>query len=130
MHLITPLLVKFLICHCIVEFTGGYIVLSYPFKMGRQNKWKIIMDLDVQDPKDMLTFSSKDLTWTEIYRHDSPLFDRVALIPSHKVSEFVKGEETNANAPCTFLCTVSKPPGRRGSASLRYELYVFHNYFV
>ena len=68
------------------------------------------MDLDVQDPKDMLTFSSKDLTWTKIYRCDNSLFDRVALIPSHRVSDFVKGEDTNSNAPCTFLCTVRKPP--------------------
>ena len=87
------------------------------------------MDLEVQDPVDT-TFSGKDLAWSEIYRKDSPLFDRVALIPSRRVSDFIRGEENNVDAPCSFVCSVRKPPGERGSAPLRYELYVFQNCFV
>ena len=51
------------------------------------------MDLEVQDPNDKLIFSSKDLDWSEIHRRDTLLFDHVALIPSHKVSDFIRGEK-------------------------------------
>jgi hypothetical protein len=30
-------------------------------------KWEEIIELDVQDPEDMMEFSSKDLTWTEVW---------------------------------------------------------------
>ena len=99
----------------------GHIVYRYPYKMGRQNKWKIIMDVEVQDPTTM-TFSDKDLRWSELFQKDNLLFDRVALIPSHIVPGFIKGKESNPNAPCTFLCIVRKPPRERGIAPLRYEL--------
>ena len=67
------------------------------------------MDLEVQDPVDT-TFLGKDLAWSEIYRKDSPLFDHVALIPSQRVSNFIRGEENNVDAPCSFTFSVSKPP--------------------
>jgi len=34
--------------------------------MGKQGKWQAIMQLEMQDPKHMLTFSSKDILWSEI----------------------------------------------------------------
>ena len=94
---------------------------THRYNMGKQYKWEVIMDLEVQDINDMITFSSKDLAWTEIYRENMSI-DRVALIPSHRVSDFTKGEETNLGAPCTFVRRQNKKPGKRGSASLRYEL--------
>jgi hypothetical protein len=74
----TYFVLKYLICHCTFLLTGGHIVFRYLFKMGRQKKWKIIMGLEVQDPKDKSTSSSKDLSWNEVYRRYSPLFDHVA----------------------------------------------------
>ena len=89
--------------------------------MGKQCKWETIMDLEVQDIKNMVMFSSKDLVWIEIQRENMSI-DCVALIPSHRVTDFIKGEETNPSAPCIFLRKQNKKPGKRGSASLRYEL--------
>ena len=90
--------------------------------MGRQNKWKVIMDLEVQDPNDKSIFSSKDLDWSEIHRRDTLLVDRVALIPSHRVLHFIRGKETNLDSPCTFLRVTRKNTSKRDSSSLRYEL--------
>ena len=89
--------------------------------MGKQYKWEAIMDLKVQNIKGMITFSSKDLVWTEIYQENMSI-DHVALIPSNRVLDFIKGEETNTSVPCNFLRKQNKKPGKRGSASLRYEL--------
>ena len=80
------------------------------------------MDLEVQDPNDKSIFSSKDLDWSEIHRQDTLVFDRVALIPSHKVSDFIRGEETNPDSPCTFLRVIRKKASERDSSSIRYEL--------
>ena len=79
------------------------------------------MDLEVQDLKEKVMFSSKDLVWTEIYRENQSI-DRVALVPSRRVADFIRGEETNPNAPCTFLRRQNKQPGERNSVSLLYEL--------
>ena len=87
------------------------------YNMGKQYKWEAIMDLEVQDIKGMITFSSKDLAWTEIYQKNMSI-DRVALIPSNRVLNFIKGEETNPSAPCNFLRKQNKKLGKRGSASL------------
>ena len=89
--------------------------------MGKQYKWEAIMDLEVQDIKGMITFSSKDLVWTEIYRENMSI-DHVALIPSNRVLDFIKGEETKPSAPCNFLRKQNKKPEKKGSSSLRYEL--------
>jgi hypothetical protein len=48
--------------------------------------------------------------------------DRVAKIPSHRVLEFIGGEEMNPEAPCTFTRRQNKPPSSRGSVALGYEL--------
>ena len=79
------------------------------------------MNLEVQDMKDMITFSSRDLVWSEIQRENLSI-DRVALIPSHRVPDFIKGEEANPSAPCTFVRRQNKKPKKRASAALRYEL--------
>ena len=79
------------------------------------------MDLEVQDLKEKVTFSSKDLVWIEIYRENQSI-DRVALVPSHRVVDFIRGEEANPDAPCTFLFRQNKQPGERNSVALLYEL--------
>ena len=79
------------------------------------------MDLEVQDPKNMVIFSSRDLVWFEIHRENMSI-DRVALIPSSRLPDFIKGEGENLDAPCTFVLKQSKQPGKRGSAALQYEL--------
>ena len=58
--------------------------------MGKQGKWEAIMDLEVQDLKEKVTFSSKDLVWTEIYLENQSI-DRVYLVPSRRVFDFIKG---------------------------------------
>ena len=91
------------------------------YNMGKQYKWEVIMDLEVKDIKGMVTFSSKDLVWTKIHRENMSI-DHVALIPSHRVLDFIKGEETNLGVPCNFVRKTNKKPGKRGTSSLRYEV--------
>jgi hypothetical protein len=90
--------------------------------MGRQRKWNIIMALEVQDPKDKSTFSSKDLTWTDLYRRDDPLFDNIARIPLGIIPDFSTGEERNLDAPCTFLHILKKKPTESDNSHKLYEL--------
>ena len=75
------------------------------------------MSLEVQDPKDKVIFSGKDLVWTEIYQENMNI-DHVAKIPKERVADYIKGEESNPNAPCSFLRKQSKPPSAR---ALQYE---------
>ena len=79
------------------------------------------MDLEVQDLKEKVMFSSKDLVWTEIYQENQSI-DRVSLVPSRRVVDFIRGEEANPGAPCTFLRRQNTQPGERNSASLLYEV--------
>jgi len=60
------------------------------------------MALEVQDPKDKVIFSGKYLAWTEIYKENMNI-DRVAKIPKERVDDFIKGEESNPDDPCSFL---------------------------
>ena len=69
----------------------------------------------------MLTFSSKDIIWPEIDRSNG-CFDRVAKIPSHRVSDFIRGEEMNPDAPCSFIQWKKKESGQNDTASLSYEV--------
>ena len=89
--------------------------------MGKQGKWQAIMQLEMQDPKHMLTFSSKDLVWSEINRTNGS-FDRVVKILSHRVFDFIRGEEMNPDAPCSFIRRKNKEPGKKDIASLSYEV--------
>ena len=98
-----------------------HIVCRNYNKMGKQGKWEAIVDLEVQDLKEKVVFSSKDLVWIEIYQENHSI-NRVALVPSRRVADFIRGEETNPNAPCTFLRRQNKQPGERNSAALLYEL--------
>ena len=82
-----------------------------------EKKWKSVMALEVQDPKDKVIFSGKDLVWTEIYKENMNI-DRVAKIPKERVADFIKGEELNPDAPCSFRRKQSKPPSTR---ALQYE---------
>ena len=79
------------------------------------------MDLEVQYLKEKVTFSSKDLVWTEIYQENHSI-DLVALVPSHRVFYFIWGEETKPNAPCTFIRHQNKQPGERDNVALLYEV--------
>ena len=83
------------------------------YNMGKQYKWEAIMDLKVQNIKGMITFSSKDLVWTEIYQENMSI-DHVALIPSNRVLDFIKGEETNPSAPCNFFTETKQKTMKKG----------------
>ena len=89
--------------------------------MRMQGKWDAIMDLEVQDIKEKVTFSSKELVWTEIYRENQSI-DHVALVPSRRVVDFIRGEEENPDAPCTFLRHQNKQVGERNIDALLYEV--------
>jgi hypothetical protein len=45
------------------------------------------MDLEVQDPKYKIIFSSKDLVWSEVYENKLSI-DRVAKTPLRRVPHF------------------------------------------
>ena len=98
-----------------------HIVCRNLFKMGKQGKWQAIMQLEMQDPKHMLTFSSKDILWSKIDRSNG-CFYRVAKIPSDRVSDFIRGEEMNLDAPCSFIRRKNKESGQNDTTSLSYEV--------
>ena len=75
--------------------------------MGKRGKWKYIMDLEVQNLKEKMTFSNKVLVWTEINRKNNSI-DRVVVIPLREVADFIKGEEENPIAPCKFIRKTKK----------------------
>ena len=79
------------------------------------------MGLDLQDPKDVTIFSTKDIVWSEIHQRNG-IVDRVAKILSETVPHFIKGEEMNPDAPCDFYRNKNKGPGKRDSAALHYEV--------
>ena len=89
--------------------------------MGRMNIWETVMGLDLQDPKDVTIFSAKDIVWSEIHRRNGTV-DQVAKILSERVPHFIKGEKINLDAPCDFYHNRNKGPGKRDSATLRYEV--------
>ena len=79
------------------------------------------MGLDLQDPKDVTIFSTKDIVWSEIHQRNG-IVDRVAKILSERVPHFIKGEEMNPDARCDFYHNKNKGPGKRDSAALCYEV--------
>ena len=79
------------------------------------------MDLEVQDLKGKMAFSSKDLVWTEINKKSNGI-DRVAVIPLRRVFDFIKGEEENPIAPCKFIRKTKKKPKERSTAALQYDM--------
>lgn len=70
------------------------------------------MDLEVQDLKGKMTFSSKDLVWREINRKNNSI-DRVSVISLRRVAEFIKGEEENPISPCKFIRKTKKRTKRK-----------------
>ena len=65
--------------------------------MYKKGKWEEILELEVEDPEDMIIFSAEDLTWTQVYG------DQVAVIPYSRFQDFISGEESNPNAPTQFV---------------------------
>ena len=84
-------------------------------------KWKTIMDLPVQDPKDKIIFSNEDLVWSEVYGNKLSI-DRVARISLLRVFHFIRREEKNPIALCTFIHRQNKSPTSRVSVVKIYEL--------
>jgi hypothetical protein len=84
-------------------------------------KWKTIMNLAVQDPKDKIIFSNEDLVWSEVNGNKLSI-DQVAGIPLLIFPDFIIGEEKNPIDQCTFIRRQNKPPSSRASVALIYEL--------
>ena len=80
------------------------------------------MGLEVEELNEKLTFSSKYLTWSGLYRHNSLLFYHVAWVPSCRVPDFFEGEESNPDAPYNLLLIVMKPLAQRDNAHMWYEI--------
>ena len=60
-------------------------------------KWEDIMELDTEDPKYMIEFSTKYLTWTQTGG------DKVDIIPYSRLEDFINGEQSNEYAPTQFV---------------------------
>ena len=88
-------------------------------------KWEMINELEVQDPEEMMEFSAKDLTWTEIYG------DQVAIIPYYRLDDFVNGEQSSEDAPTQFVVhsrrskQVDDIKGTNFGTYLEYAMWVF-----
>ena len=53
--------------------------------------------MDTEDLEDMIYFSAKDLTWTQIGG------DQVVIIPYSLLEDFINGEQSNQYAPTQFV---------------------------
>ena len=73
-----------------------------PKRMVRKKKWSSIMDIEVQDLSQKDIFSSVGMRWSEVLKEDKSV-DRVAIIPYSRVPDFIKGEQINLDAPCSFF---------------------------
>ena len=91
------------------------------YKMAKRYKWEMIIDIEVQGMKGMIMFSSKDLVWFEIHRENMRI-DRVALISSQRILDFIKGEEASPATPCTFVRKQNKKPTKMTSVALQCEM--------
>ena len=60
-------------------------------------KWETIHELEVQDPEELMEFSTEELTWTEVWG------DQVAIIPYCRLEDFISGEKLNEGAPAIFI---------------------------
>ena len=60
-------------------------------------KWETINELDVEDLEDMMEFSAKDLTWTDVWG------DQVTVIPYCQIEDFISGEQSSKGEPTQFF---------------------------
>ena len=60
-------------------------------------KCDTINELDVEDPKDMIKFLEKYLTWTDVWG------DQVAVIPYCRLEVFISGQQSREGAPTQFV---------------------------
>ena len=90
--------------------------------MVKQVKWESISSLTVQNLKEKLIFSRLDLDWSLVQGKHMDSLDRIAKIPSARIEDFIKGEEMNPNAPCSFTWVQNKRLGLKRIVSLLYEV--------
>ena len=82
------------------------------------------MDIEVQDLSHKEKFSSVDMRWSEVLKEDKYV-DRVAIVPYFRVSDFIKREEINLDAPSRFLRMrniVKDDPDSKDSTSNKYSM--------
>ena len=60
-------------------------------------KWETINELEVQDPEELMEFSTEELTRTEVWG------DQFAIIPYSRLKDFISGEQLNEGAPTQFI---------------------------
>lgn len=75
----------------------------------------------MQDPKENIISSRMDLDWSKVHGKHMEI-DQIEKIPSTRVGDFIRGEETNPYTPCSFTQLQNKRPGSRPTASLLYEV--------
>lgn len=63
-------------------------------------RWDQIFSLPVQNPPS-LEFSSSDLVWSKVDGWRDGI-DRVSLIPSARLDDFIRGESNNKECPTRF----------------------------
>ena len=85
-------------------------------------KWESIISLPVQNHKENLIFSWSDLDWSILQGKNMDSFDRIEKIPSTRIGDFIKGDEMNPDAPCSFTWVQNKRLGSRPTTSLLYKV--------
>ena len=74
----------------------------------KQVKWESVISLSVQNPKEKIIFSRSNLDWSLVQGKHMDSLDWIAKIPSTRIGDFIKGEEMNPNAPCSFTWVQKK----------------------
>lgn len=90
-------------------------------KLVKKVKREIIIALLVPKPKENIIFCRTDLDWSKVHGKHMEI-DQIAKIPSTRIGDFIRGEEMNLDAPCSFTQVQNKHLGSRSTTSLLYEV--------
>ena len=92
-------------------------------------EWETINELDVEDPKDMMEFSSEYLTWIDVWG------DQVTVIPYCRIEDFISGEQSREGAPTQFVVKTRRSIKEEDikeanfGTYLEYAMWVFIHFF-
>lgn len=85
----------------VAHFWVTVVATPWVTKMVNKFKWETIISILVQDPKENIIFYRKGLDWSEVHGKHMEI-DWIAKIPSNRIGNFIRGEEMNPDAPCSF----------------------------
>ena len=93
--------------------------------MGKRNKWKSLIELDVQEiSMERNYFSSVDLEWTPVGDDATQVMDLCVAIPLERLPQFIKGEGLLDDTETTFICKLHRESESTNPSKNTTKLYL------